>query len=178
MYKIFIINGDNKLNIMNINFLKRHAIVIISSIISLFLLERTLNVLLSHKQAQDVMPVEQASPVKKPSKNVSEQYTPLFGEFIPSLKDPNAIPNTLLNLSLIGIIKASDAKNSQALISVSQQEEKLYSIGDNLPGGAKLIRILDDAILLKHDDKIEKLSLPKDPLNFDDHEPPLQLNEE
>lgn len=104
-------------------------------------------------------------------------HFPLFGDYIPSSAQNSAeIPKTMLNLELIGILKASMPQNSQALIRVADNEEKLYFINDPLPGGAVLIRVLDNAILLKRNGKIERLTLPKEALDTNATDaPPLQF---
>jgi len=100
---------------------------------------------------------------------------PLFGQYIPKDTDKSAIPKTLLNLKLIGVLKAHDKKFSQTTIQVVGGQEKNYAIGDTLPGGAKIINILDDSVFLMHNGRVEKLSFPQSslpnstpkPLDFD-----------
>lgn len=71
------------------------------------------------------------------------------------------IPTTDLKLTLRGLLVASPAKNSQAIISELGKEEKVYSIGDALPGGAILYKILVDSVILKHNGRLEKLTPPE-----------------
>lgn len=118
---------------------------------------------------------QQAEHQKKPTSSTDLLSYPLFGQYIPKDTDKNAIPKTLLNLKLIGVLKAHEKKYSQTTIQVVGGQEKNYAIGDTLPGGAKIINILDDSVFLMHKGRIEKLSFPQSslpnstpkPLDFD-----------
>lgn len=107
--------------------------------------------------------------ILKPEKSLSSY--PVFGQH---LNDNNHIPTTLLNLKLIGILTASDPKDSQALIKVGDNEEMLFQIDDEISDRTILSRVLKDAVLLKRNGKIERLSLPKMPLNTQDQEKDLE----
>ena len=69
-------------------------------------------------------------------------------------------------MKLIGILEASNIKESQAWISIEDNKEKLYFVNDRINQNTILWRILKNAVLLKRNGKIEKLSLPKLPLNM------------
>ncbi len=84
---------------------------------------------------------------------------PLFGQFLP--ENSKKIPKTLLNLKLIGILKASNPSRSQATISVNGGHEQNYFIGQILPGDAKIIRIDRNGLLISREGHIERLSLPR-----------------
>ena len=102
---------------------------------------------------------------------------PIFGDYI-IVEDTNDIPNTLLNISLVGTMLSSNPNDSSALIKVGAADEKLYFIQDKLPGGATLIRVLENAILIRRNNQIEQLSLPKDKLNTNAIEPPVHFEEQ
>ena len=123
---------------------------------------------------------EQYLGVQRYSSNKHQQLNlakyELFGSYIPSASSHN-IPNTMLNLTLVGVLKSSNPRDSQALIRIGTGDDKLYFINDTLPGGAILMRVLDNAIFIKHDGKIEKLTLPKDQLNTSATETPLKFEE-
>jgi general secretion pathway protein C len=76
------------------------------------------------------------------------------------------LPATQLQLSLIGLFVGEPKQNSVAIITAAQHEEKRYSIGDILPGGAKITDILNDAVILEHDGKMEQLTLAKHEIVF------------
>ena len=81
----------------------------------------------------------------------------------PAQTIPNT-PQTTLPLRLVGIIFAND-QTSLALIALPGQREKIYHIGDSLPGQARLHTILTDRVILQRQNKYETLRLPKDTKN-------------
>ncbi|MDP0563049.1 MAG: type II secretion system protein N [Candidatus Endonucleobacter sp. (ex Gigantidas childressi)] len=87
----------------------------------------------------------------------------LFGsnERNDSLRTPIEIPKTKLNLTLHGSLAdlQQDKSESSAIIQGSNQE-KLYRIGDNLPGGAILTEVNADHVVLKRNGQFEILSFP------------------
>lgn len=91
----------------------------------------------------------------------NKSHYPLFGEYIPTASENRTIPKTLLNLKLVGVLKASTKVNSQAIIQIVGGEEKVYRLNDNIPGEAKIVRIFDDSILLLRQGQIERLSLSR-----------------
>ncbi|MDE2091754.1 MAG: hypothetical protein KGJ08_07635, partial [Gammaproteobacteria bacterium] len=70
-------------------------------------------------------------------------------------------PATTLNLILRGIVAAAgDSKESLAIIS-SNGTEEMYSVGAQLPSGAKIQSIHPDQVLLSYNGRIQSLQLPK-----------------
>lgn len=97
----------------------------------------------------------------------------LFG-LPPELEDSGKpLPKTTLQLSLQGVMHATNPKNSQAIIADSSGKAKVYVMGDDLPGGATLDEVLTHSVVLKHNGKREELSLPKQALNFSSPGKPL-----
>jgi type II secretory pathway component PulC len=109
-----------------------------------------------------------------PHKSMVLSY-PLFGNYIPKSNDKNAIPQTLLNIKLVGVLKASQKRFSQVTIQIAGGKEKNYSLGDILPSGAKIIRIYDDGALLLRNGQVERLSLPIPPLPKANQTKPLEF---
>lgn len=108
--------------------------------------------------------------------NISLKAYSLFGNYEPEMNEEK-IPQTLLNVKLLGILQASNSADSQALIQVGEEDEKVYQIGNALPGGAELLKILDDTVLIKYRGHIEKLMLPHDPLDTTQHEKQLHIED-
>ncbi|HXH01924.1 MAG TPA: type II secretion system protein N [Candidatus Competibacteraceae bacterium] len=71
---------------------------------------------------------------------------------------PAPVAETPLNLRLGGVFYGLDI----ALIGEASGEEKRYSVGDLLPGGARLEAVLERQVILSRDGRRETLSLPKD----------------
>lgn len=88
--------------------------------------------------------------------------THLFG------KGMAGLPITSLHLLVTGIVKVGDEPNasSKAYISISGQPSKIYHVGDELPGGVHVYSISNDTIILENDGELEKLPLPRQPLQF------------
>ncbi|WP_252176327.1 type II secretion system protein N [Endozoicomonas sp. 4G] len=76
-------------------------------------------------------------------------------------RQPADIPKTRLNLVLRGILGERDQKNkySSAIIQGSNQD-KLYGIGDPLPGGAILKEVHPDHVVLSSNGQLETLYFP------------------
>lgn len=120
-------------------------------------------------------PILEKSPSLKPAKPTSQKLheAPIFGSYL--IKD-HAIPSTVLNLKLLGVLKSTKTSNSQVIIKLNNGKEKIFHLNDFLPGNAKIIKINDTTIILDRNGNIEKLQLDKDKLTFDKPLPPLELN--
>ncbi|HET9679315.1 MAG TPA: type II secretion system protein GspC [Gammaproteobacteria bacterium] len=70
-------------------------------------------------------------------------------------------PETRLNLVLRGVIAAEVAELSRAIIA-SGNEEKLYMVGENVPGGATIHAILPEKVILRRAGQLETLTLPSE----------------
>jgi type II secretory pathway component PulC len=94
--------------------------------------------------------------IEQPVMNMASWH--LFGI---STSYTELIPVTDLKLTLRGLLVSVPAKDSQVIISELGKEEKVYSVGDPLPGGAILYKILIDSVILQHNGRLEKLSPPE-----------------
>ncbi len=72
------------------------------------------------------------------------------------------IPKTRLNLMLRGALGelGNHTEEASAIIQSSSQD-KLYSIGDTLPGGAVLKEVHSDHVVLNRNGQLETLSFPE-----------------
>ncbi len=77
---------------------------------------------------------------------------------------PVDAPETRLNLKLRGVYAEEDENEGYALISSGASPEKLYKVGDPLPGNSKLSSVYPDRIILEHAGKFETLRLPESKL--------------
>lgn len=90
----------------------------------------------------------------------------LFGK---SFADGGDMPISNLQLKVTGIMKANDENGndvSKATISMGGEPSKIYQKGDTLPYGVKVYDITNDAVVLENDGHLEKLLLPRQPLQF------------
>lgn len=90
----------------------------------------------------------------------------LFGEASeeaePEVVTPANVPKTNLSLTLRGIVAESTDDAGFALIADGRGENKLYRIGDTVPGNAKLHAVEEERVLLNRGGRIEALSLPRE----------------
>lgn len=100
----------------------------------------------------------------------------LFGEYVPKDLDKAHVKKSMLNLQLVGILLSDPESESQAVIRLSNGEEKVYKTGDELPGDVVIKRIMSHGVLVEHSGGLESLSLPKDDVTM--QPPPQPLNTE
>ena len=70
-------------------------------------------------------------------------------------------PDTQLSLELKGTVAASDADRALAIISERGGAERVYFVGDAIPGGASLHAVYPDRVLLRRAGRLEALRLPR-----------------
>jgi general secretion pathway protein C len=84
----------------------------------------------------------------------------LMGEApkVAPLVRPAQVPETRLNLKLIGVL-ATGGESGIAIIADSSGVEKMYAVGARIPGGAVLRQVLADRVLLQGPTGLETLRL-------------------
>ncbi|MEJ2515230.1 MAG: type II secretion system protein GspC [Gammaproteobacteria bacterium] len=75
--------------------------------------------------------------------------------------EPVDAPDTQLSLELRGTIAATDPDEALAIISERGGEEKVFAIGDPVPGGASLHSVYTDRVILRRAGRLETLRLPR-----------------
>lgn len=70
-------------------------------------------------------------------------------------------PETKLNLNLLGILSIGE-KNGLAIIAGGGQQEKVYKVGERIPGNVTLKAVYADRVLLEGGGGLETLMLPKE----------------
>ena len=68
---------------------------------------------------------------------------------------------TSLPLVLVGIIADDDPENGLAILGQNAQGAKVYAVGDNIPGGAKLSKVFTDKVIIDRNGTLESLMLPR-----------------
>jgi general secretion pathway protein C len=76
-------------------------------------------------------------------------------------QDPANAPQSNLPLVLVGIIAAEDPQNGLAILGENAAGAKVYAVGDNVPGGAKLHSVYGDRVVIDRNGKLESLMLPR-----------------
>jgi len=77
---------------------------------------------------------------------------------------PADAPETSLSLELSGIYYSTVPEHSRAMIEGGSADDTLYSVGDELPGGARIEGIYPSKVILKRRGHHEALTLKQDDL--------------
>lgn len=110
---------------------------------------------------------------QRPSFNQSKhdyakiQQAHFFGEFLPDNLNNESIKKSMLNLKLVGTMEAYPEKYSQVILALPGGKEKIFSLGDKIPGGAKIVKILTDGVLILRNGQVERISMPKLGVKFE-----------
>jgi general secretion pathway protein C len=78
-----------------------------------------------------------------------------------SAQDPSSAPQSTLPLVLTGIISAEDPQNGLAILGQTAASAKVFAVGDNVPGGAKLHSVYSDRVVIDRGGHLETLVLPR-----------------
>jgi general secretion pathway protein C len=62
---------------------------------------------------------------------------------------------------LTGTIAGDDPQNGLAILGQTAQTAKVYAVGDNVPGGARLHSVYSDRVVLDRAGQLESLALPR-----------------
>lgn len=120
-------------------------------------------------ESEEVIPPEPAvanTQIAKPVIGASISQSNLFGRVeiavAPKVEEQVVVPETRLNLTLLGVISSSTVGTAKAIISDASGNEEYYSVGMQVPGGASLEEIHADYVMLKRNNRLEMLRLPAD----------------
>jgi general secretion pathway protein C len=72
-------------------------------------------------------------------------------------------PQTSMPLVLTGVVAADDPQSGLAILGENANSVKVYAVGDNVPGGAKLHSVFGDRVVLDRNGTLESLPLPRQP---------------
>jgi general secretion pathway protein C len=86
--------------------------------------------------------------------------THLFGVAPTAAGNGANAPQTSMPLVLTGVIAANDPRDGLAILGPSVSATKVYAVGDDIPGGARLHAVLSDHVLLERNGLLESLALP------------------
>ena len=133
-------------------------------------LAKTIWLLFPAPQPQALPPVQPVArgSVATPASSVSIDRiveAHLFGkadvETPVALVEQQDAPDTQLSLELRGTVAASDEKRALAIIAERGGAERVYFLGDAVPGGATLHAVHTDRVLLRRAGRLEALRLPR-----------------
>jgi general secretion pathway protein C len=75
-------------------------------------------------------------------------------------QDAANAPQSNLPLVLVGIIAADNPNDGLAILGENAAGAKVYAVGDNIPGGARLHQVLADKVVIDRNGVLESLMLP------------------
>ncbi len=111
-----------------------------------------------------------------------EDFQLLFGfNDTKTTNSSQEIPLTKMNLILRGALSGIDDKEYASAIIQTANQDKLYEVGDALPGGAFLHKVYSDHIVIKRGNRLEKLYFPetaRDATTLLEYQPALQASAE
>lgn len=99
-------------------------------------------------------------------------HSSLFGVYVTN--NLSSIKKSMLNVSLVGILFSNNINESLVIIRSADGEENTYKLGDTIPGGAIIKRIMSSGILVERNSALESLILPKNELIFEPKAKPLE----
>jgi general secretion pathway protein C len=102
------------------------------------------------------------SPKRKPVR-----ILPLFGLYVPLSANDADVKESSLNLTVVGVVLSSSGQDSHVILQLDNGEQKIYQVGDVVPGGARVMRITEEGVLLNRKGDVESLILPKNELLFE-----------
>jgi general secretion pathway protein C len=102
----------------------------------------------------------------------------LFGEYVPSSLDAAGVRQSMLDLKVVGVLFAVNEKDSQVLLQRPDGQEQFFRVGDTLSDGSMIKRITTEGVLVLRAGELERLSLPKEELQFRASGTPLPLGDE
>jgi general secretion pathway protein C len=118
------------------------------------------------------------APMKDNTPNLSSHsLVPLFGDYVPQNLDAAGVSQSMLNLTVVGIVYAINENNSQVILQSPNGQEQFYRVGDTLPEGGEIKRITVEGVLVLREGHLERLSMEKEQLRFDDAASPFILDE-
>ncbi len=153
----------------------RYAQWLIIALISLFsiLIITEYASLIFPGSAQSVPEITEEMPVvAKQNSFDAILHSSLFGVYVSD--NLSSIKKSMLNVTLVGILFANKITDSQVIIRSANGEENTYKLGDTIPGGAVIKRIMASGILVERNGALESLSLPKNELTFEPVAKPLE----
>ena len=102
----------------------------------------------------------------------------LFGEYVPNSLDAAGVRQSMLDLKVVGVLFALNENDSQVLLQKPDGQEQFFRVGDTLSDGSMIKRITTEGVLVLRAGELERLSLPKEELQFRTAGTPLPLGDE
>jgi len=92
---------------------------------------------------------------------INAHLTGLSTATAPSAQDAANAPQTTMPLVLTGIIAEDNPQDGLAILGENAGAAKVYAVGDNIPGGAKLHSVYVERVVIDRNGHLESLTLPR-----------------
>jgi general secretion pathway protein C len=99
-----------------------------------------------------------------------------FGDYVPKTLNDSGVKQSMLDLTVVGIMFSDEEGESHVIIRTATGVEKTFYVGDSLPGGALIKRITLDGVLIQQKGSLESLIFPKNALIFEPPPKPLETS--
>ena len=124
------------------------------------------------QQAVEEIPVAKLPTRRDPKYNIRQIIAAhIFGDSRPAPRQAPQVSETKLNLSLQGVLAATNPQMARAIIAVGSKAGKLYGVGDEIEGtNASVETISDDVVMLARAGALESLAMPKELVSAGDED--------
>ena len=152
--------------------------IVLIFFISLLIIYEYASLLFAPNYTQ-VTEITEKNPQNNSKKDRSQDIlkTSMFGVYVPNDLEGAQVKKSTLDVTVVGIMFSTKPEDSQVIIRTANEEEKSYKVGDSIPGGAAIKRIMANGVLVEHDGALESLGLPVDELKFEPQAKPLEQEE-
>ena len=137
---------------------RKFALISMTTCVSLLIASKLFNIVTTQADLTIDNKVTSA-PEKQKIQFTTTDFPPIFG--ILSATINKSIPKTTLKFVLKGVLRNELAQLSSAIIQAQTGQDKLYKIGDNLPGGSQLKAVYSGYVIINHHGKDQKLAFPE-----------------
>lgn len=120
---------------------------------------------------------EQESQVHESTLQASVNQS-LFGDYVPNSLNAAGVRQSMLDLKVVGVLFALNENDSQVLLQKPDGQEQFFRVGDALSDGSIIKRITTEGVLVLRAGELERLSLPKEELQFRTVGKPLPLGDD
>lgn len=123
-----------------------------------------------------IVPQTQNTAAVLPKITFKDLDGPIFGQYVDPGLDANQLEESRLDITIVGIMFGVKPADREVVLRLSNQEEKSFSEGEGISPGVRLLKIMQDSIVVKHAGKLERLSFPENQLRFEPLDSPIKMS--
>lgn len=164
-------------------FFENHYLKIMTAGLVILILFEWIHAIQLYSQVHELVRLPLKPPILKKVSSVSVTTKQamlkanLFGDYVPADVGRFPVKQSTINAKVVGILYvADDEKKSEVMLELTGHHVKSFHLEDTIPGDAVIKRITADDILVMHHGTMERLSLPKNEVNFSPPSPILKAD--